>query len=492
MARPGCLKGLFWSRKAEKLAYAPFYSTISTPSLSTANVRNNALKAVIAIQTESTEGFGNDYNNHSTRNIRLLAGALSFSSLSLLLIKESEEESGHCEAISGLSEQLLDSRRTTVEDNRGTTRRKSKSTFFLSDDYRRRIFFNYERRLRMCSSPEKVFDYFASIITSEGRKFMSAGDLMRAVVPVFPPSESSLVRDGHLSGERSPGELCCPPSSFFMLFDTNGDGLISFSEYIFFLTLLSIPEHHFSAAFKMFDMDGNGMIDREEFKKIMGIMRGRTRQGTAQRNGCRLGLKNKIPVENGGLVELFFGKDGKQQLRHEDFEIFLKELKEEIVRLEFSHYDFCNRGSISAKDLGLAMVAAADLSHLNQYLDRVDALGNEACFKNYRISFEEFRNFSQLRKMLSILAFALRSFGETCDMLTKADFQRAASQVCQVTITDSVVDIIFYIFDINCDGNLSVEEFLGALDRREQGVTDQDEFSIVRYLKCCWDCAHYC
>jgi hypothetical protein len=53
---------------------------------------------------------------------------------------------------------------------------------------------------------------------------------MRAVDPVFPPSESHLVRDGYLRGERSPGHLRCSPSEFFMLFDVNSDGMISFKE----------------------------------------------------------------------------------------------------------------------------------------------------------------------------------------------------------------------------------------------------------------------
>jgi hypothetical protein len=60
--------------------------------------------------------------------------------------------------------------------------------------------------------------------------YMLPTDLMRAVVPVFPPSESKIVREGRLRGERHPGELHCAPSEFFMLFDTNGDGVISFSE----------------------------------------------------------------------------------------------------------------------------------------------------------------------------------------------------------------------------------------------------------------------
>lgn len=59
---------------------------------------------------------------------------------------------------------------------------------------------------------------------------MTPADLMRAIVPVFPPSESNHVREGYLRGERAPGELRCAPSNFFMLFDTDNDGLISFAE----------------------------------------------------------------------------------------------------------------------------------------------------------------------------------------------------------------------------------------------------------------------
>ncbi|KAL2572984.1 hypothetical protein AAZV13_17G098200 [Glycine max] len=135
---------------------------------------------------------------------------------------------------------------------------ENKPKFLFNDGYRRRVFFNYEKRIRLQSPPEKVFQYFASVRSPSGEVFMTPADLMRAIVPVFPPSESNRVREGFLRGELVPGELQCEPSKNFMLFDTNNDGLISFVEYIFFVTLLSIPESSFSVAFKMFDIDNNG------------------------------------------------------------------------------------------------------------------------------------------------------------------------------------------------------------------------------------------
>ncbi|KAJ6862215.1 hypothetical protein NC652_039146 [Populus alba x Populus x berolinensis] len=308
------------------------------------------------------------------------------------------------------------------------------SNYIFGDAFRRKIFFNYEKRIRLRSPPEKVFEYFASFRTPDGEVLMKPEDLMRAVVPVFPPSESHLVRDGYLKGERNPGELRCTSSEFFMLFDVNNDGLISFKEYIFFATLLSIPESSFSVAFRMFDINNNGEIDKEEFKKVMALMRAQNRQGAVHRDGLRPGLKVHGSVENGGLVEHFFGKDGKARLRHDKFVQFMRDLDNEILRLEFAHYDYKLRGTISAKDFALSMVASADMSHLGKLLDRVDELNDQANLGGLRITLEEFKSFAELRKKLLPFSMALFSYGKVSGLLMREDFQRAASHVRHLTL----------------------------------------------------------
>ncbi|PPD68797.1 hypothetical protein GOBAR_DD34322 [Gossypium barbadense] len=69
------------------------------------------------------------------------------------------------------------------------------SKFILGEVYRRKVFFNYEKRLRLRSPPEKVFEYFAYFQISKEELFMRPVDLMQAVVPVFPSFESHIVRD---------------------------------------------------------------------------------------------------------------------------------------------------------------------------------------------------------------------------------------------------------------------------------------------------------
>lgn len=97
-----------------------------------------------------------------------------------------------------------------------------------------------------------MFDYFASYKKMpSGEAHMTASDLMRAVVPVFPPSETDAVRGGYLDGEQMTSKLHCPPSEFFMLFDTDNDGLISFPELV---------SHHIISTSIKFKFDHNYLI----------------------------------------------------------------------------------------------------------------------------------------------------------------------------------------------------------------------------------------
>ncbi|KAK4785712.1 hypothetical protein SAY86_002401 [Trapa natans] len=403
------------------------------------------------------------------------------------------------------------------------THNEKKQRFLFGDAYRRRVFFNYEKRIRMQSSPKKVFEYFASIERPSGEVLMTPADLMRAIVPVFPPSESSWVREGSLKGERGvpAGKLYCQPSEFFMLFDTNGDGLISFPEYLFFVTILSIPETSFSIAFKMFDIDNSGEIDSDEFKKVMNLMRSPKRSyGNSHHNHRGSTGKRKLMEikaadqsnENSGLLEYFFGKDGNKKLQHDIFVQFLRDLHEEILRLEFAHYDFRSRGTISAKDFALSLVASADMSHTNKLLDKVEEMDNEPSLKDLRITFKEFKDFSDLRKELQSFSLALFSYGKVNGLLTKKDFQRAASQVCGIKLTDKVVDIIFHVFKTDTDTTLdtsinntdhreskhqlSSKEFVRVIQRREttmQEVAVQHREPGFGGLASCWSsCASRC
>lgn len=54
--------------------------------------------------------------------------------------------------------------------------------------------------MRDKSSRDKVFEYFASVTDKDGNKFMQLPDLLRAVLPTYPPSTTDIERGGSLAG----------------------------------------------------------------------------------------------------------------------------------------------------------------------------------------------------------------------------------------------------------------------------------------------------
>ena len=71
---------------------------------------------------------------------------------------------------------------------------------------------------------------------------------------------------------------------------------------------------------------------------MMALMRTQHRQGTRHRDGLRFGLKVSGSVDNGGLLEYFFGKDGKACLEHSKFVQFLRDLHNEVYNLSLCAY----------------------------------------------------------------------------------------------------------------------------------------------------------
>mmetsp|Transcript_2199 Transcript_2199/g.3432 ORF Transcript_2199/g.3432 Transcript_2199/m.3432 type:complete len:309 (+) Transcript_2199:191-1117(+) len=306
---------------------------------------------------------------------------------------------------------------------------------------------------------------------------MTSLDLMRAAVPVFQPVDSPNIRSGFLSGEHrdtdedgaNAGSAAAPPiSDFFKLFDTDGDGLVSFPEYVFFITLLSLPERKVKSIFLQFDVDKNGGLDRAEFIDMMKTMRGSTSRGKA--SGYRTGLMaTNVDNLSSGLVHHFFGDPGVDQhnLSLEQLEHFLHDLRSEIDQLEFRHYDFTRVGSISVEDFGYSVVAGANVRRMQYFIDRCARLttssGEGAGAK--RVSRDQFMAFGRLLKHgESRFEDKIKNHVRCGGTISRAVFLKLAAE-CGAALGEAQVDVLFSIFDVDNDGELSLQELLEVVCR---------------------------
>jgi len=150
-------------------------------------------------------------------------------------------------------------------------------------------------------------------------------------------------------------ELELHPESIF--YKLGSAGLISFSDYVFLLTVLSTSRRHFEIAFRMFDLNGDGDVDVEEFEKVTALIRQRTSIGARHREHSV--SSNSLREMNSALNSYFFGTTRREKLTIEKFLEFQMQLQTEILNLEFKRKEPNEDGKISEADFAELLLAYA-------------------------------------------------------------------------------------------------------------------------------------
>jgi Ca2+-binding EF-hand superfamily protein len=337
----------------------------------------------------------------------------------------------------------------------------------FSQEYKQDVFFSYERRLRAFSPPEKVFDYFASI-HRDGNTYMTLSDLVRSLLPLHPAVGSGEMRAGKLHGEIDGGaesgkkmstELMKSP--LFELFDTDNNRLFDFAEYLFFMTLLKTDRKHATSTFHKYDVDGSGALDVDEFHAMMRDMRTQVKHATGIRTGLDTGV-NSLDKVGDGLLDYLFGPKRNKKLNLKQFHAFLHDLRWEMDRLEFKHYDHDNVGSITPRDFGYSLVAGSKVDHLATFLQKVRQLpGDEV---KQRVSRADFLAFARIAKHGDgAFQTEMKEISDSGAPITREKFRKLAKRTAGVKLSREVVDIVFSVFDVDGDDTLSYDEFFNAI-----------------------------
>jgi Ca2+-binding EF-hand superfamily protein len=125
-----------------------------------------------------------------------------------------------------------------------------------------------------------VFGLFASVV--EGKeKFMTPQDFMRAITPF-------------VTNDGKPVDVPAAFTRVMAVADPDGDGRISFAEYVFFTSLLSIPTKSFDVVFRIMDRNQDNQVDAQEFKTIMNVIQSQNPMQQAAR----------VPVADGVLLKV--------------------------------------------------------------------------------------------------------------------------------------------------------------------------------------------
>ncbi|XP_045902363.1 calcium uptake protein 3, mitochondrial-like isoform X7 [Micropterus dolomieu] len=249
-------------------------------------------------------------------------------------------------------------------------------------------------------------------------------------------------------------------------------GIISYTEYLFLLCILTKPHAGFKIAFNMFDADGNQMVDKREFLVLQEIFRKknekRGRKGDADKS-AQLRADESITIDTTLLVH-FFGKKGKAELTFDDFYRFMDNLQTEVLEIEFLTY---SKGmtTISEEDFAKILLRFTNVENISAYLENV-----RQCIPDEKgITFDEFRSFFQFLNNLEDFAIAMQMYNFAARSIGQDEFARAVYVATGLKLTRHLVHTIFKIFDVDHDDQLSYKEFIGIMkDRLNRGARVKD------------------
>ncbi|XP_044060185.1 calcium uptake protein 3, mitochondrial isoform X4 [Siniperca chuatsi] len=342
---------------------------------------------------------------------------------------------------------------------------------------------SYENRFRLFSSVEY-----------EGQLYMTPLNFIESIILNEPKSRrvwKSLTKKelDNMLADTPP--VCKGSSNLFR--NLREQGVISYTEYLFLLCILTKPHAGFRIAFNMFDANGNEMVDKREFLVLEEIFRKKKDRKEVAEDVQRFdqqslqlyGRHKSQPhthvdekTETTLLVH-FFGKKGKAELKFEDFYEFMDNLQTEVLEIEFLSY---SKGlpTISEEDFARILLRYTNVDDVSGYLDNV----RHSMPDEKGITFEEFRSFFQFLNNLEDFTIAMKMYNFANRSIGQDEFTRAVYVATGIRLTRHLVNTIFKIFDEDHDDKLSHKEFVGVmkdrLHRGGGGVRVEEKFTSFK------------
>uniref|UniRef100_A0A1B6EFM0 EF-hand domain-containing protein n=1 Tax=Clastoptera arizonana TaxID=38151 RepID=A0A1B6EFM0_9HEMI len=258
---------------------------------------------------------------------------------------------------------------------------------------------------------QEVFNKYASE-TKNGEKYMSARDFIQSYLGMLPEN----------SNEESVQLLAG-------IVDTSKDGLISFSEFQAFEGLLCVPDALYKTAFQLFDVNGNGMISFNEFVSVI----------------SKTELYHRMPFPmDSAFIQLYFGKDKKRVISYGEFSQFLHDFHEEYGTEAFRKFDKIGSGFITALDFQDIMVTIKNHLLTKEVKDNLVAAagGGQG---GHKVSFPYFMAFASLLNNMELVKriYLNATSGHRNQEITKEEFLYSAQMMSQITPLE--VDILFLL-----------------------------------------------
>jgi solute carrier family 25 aspartate/glutamate transporter 12/13 len=260
-----------------------------------------------------------------------------------------------------------------------------------------------------------VFDKYASLEV-EGVKYMTDEDFVIKYLELLPGADYN---------KESLNLLCG-------VLDQSKEGRISFAEFQAFEGNLCVPDALYKTAFQLFDTNGNGTVSFDEF---IGILNKTT-------------LHQKIPFNfDCDFIKLYFGKDKSRQITYSEFSQFLHDFHEEYASVAFKATDEEGTGFINSADFEEIMTSVK--SHLLTPAVKANLRAAAQGGPNGQsVSYAYFIAFISLLSNMELIkkVYLNATNGSRTVEITKEEFLYSAQMMSQITPLE--IDVLFVLCDL--------------------------------------------
>jgi len=257
--------------------------------------------------------------------------------------------------------------------------------------------------------------------------------------------------------------------------DLNHNGVITYSEYLFLVTILTKSSAGLKTALKMMDVNGDQEITSEEFHLVVSMINKAASQNTRGHSDVSLKLNHTT------LLLHLFGENADKVVSFERFFKFMDDFHEEVLELEFHEYSKSLK-RISEVDFAKILLRNTILSE-QEYSEYIDRLKTRIEYQK-GVTMEQFKSFHEFLNNIEDFIIAVNMTNVVHQPVDKAVgvksilrqpvdkdlFSRAIKVTTGEDIDPYVIDVIFKLFDKDGDGKLSQQEFIGIMkDRLKRG-----------------------
>jgi len=288
----------------------------------------------------------------------------------------------------------------------------------------------------------EVFDKYASL-TVEGVRFMTDEDFVIKYLGLLPEDN------------YNKHTLAC----LLGVLDQSKEGRISFQEFQAFEGNLCVPDALYKTAFQLFDTNGNGTVSFEEFHAIL----------------SQTTLHQILPFNyESDFLKLYFGKNKERQITYHEFSQFLHDFHNEYANEAFKAKDKEGSGFINSSDFEEIMVNIKShlLSDKIKGCLRASAIGGPG---GSSVSYAHFIAFISLLSNMELIkkVYLSASNGSRTADISKEEFLYTSQMMSQITPLE--VDILFVVCDllhhtnkINYDSlqDLAPEQYMKKVTKR--------------------------